>query len=95
MASGAVVKITTRASDDETPEERIAALEAEVEGLEDVIEQLINVVNGMGADIKAFKKAPAGKSAHDRFTGKDGKDGKDSGKVTGYARLRQLMGKDA
>lgn len=94
VADGAVVKITTRASDDETPEERIAALEAEVEGLEDVIEQLINVVNGMGADIKAFKKAPAGQSAHNRFTGKDGKDGKDTKQpVTGYARLRQLMGK--
>ena len=94
VADGAVVKITTRASDDETPEERIASLEAEVEGLEDVIEQLISVVNGMGADIKAFKKAPAGQSAHSRFTGKDGKDGKDTKQpVTGYARLRALMGK--
>lgn len=90
VADGAVTKITTKeemADDPAALQARIEELETEVEGLEDVIEQLINVVNGMGADIKAFKKQPAGDPAHKRYTSEK----KDEKAATGFARLQSIL----
>lgn len=91
VADGAIVKIVTKAEDD--PEDlrgRIEELEAEVEGLEDVIEQVINHLNEMGAEFKAFKKQPAADPAHKRFAAAEGKDGK-----KGFAHLAKILGGDA
>lgn len=92
VADGAVVKITTKESMTDDPaalQTRIEELEAEVEGLEDVIEQLISVVNGMGADIKAFKKAPAADPAHKRFSSEKAGDKKQH--ASGIERLRAIL----
>ena len=91
VADGAIVKIVTKAKDD--PEDlrtRVEELEAEVEGLEDVIEQVINHLNEMGAEFKAFKKQPAADPAHKRFVAAEGKGAK-----KGFAHLAQILGANA
>lgn len=92
VADGAITKITTKAELNDDPEalrNRIEELEAEVEGLEEVVEQVINLLKEQGAEIKAFKKAPAGDPAHKRFTA----DGDKGGKKTGISRLKEVLGK--
>ena len=73
-------------------EARIAALEdenrelrEEIEGLEDVIETIINNLKDLGVTVAGFKK-PAADPAHKRFA----EDKKDT-KVKGYARLSQIL----
>lgn len=91
VADGAVIKITTRAEDDENAElhNRIQELETEVEGMEDVFEQVIQVLNDMRAEIRKFQKAPAGDPAHKRFTTQGGKqEGK---KASGFDHLKALL----
>ena len=70
-------------------EEENRELRQEVEGLEDVIETIITRLNDLGVTVEGFKK-PAADPAHKRFTADDAKK---TGKVSGYARLNQLLGK--
>ncbi len=88
VADGAITKIVTK-EETEDLNAQVAEMSAEIEGVEDVVETLIGIVNEMRAEIKAYKKAPAGDSAHKRFTGEK----KDGAAVTGYARLRAMLGK--
>lgn len=78
VEGGAVTKIVTKPEEDpDALRTRIEELEAEVEGLEDVVEQVITLLTEMGAEFKAFKKTPAQDPVKDRFkaNGKDGKKG--------------------
>lgn len=91
VADGAVIKITTKeemADDPEALRARIEELEAEVEGLEDVIETIITRLNELGVEVVAFKKQPAADPAHKRFAAADGNKG---ATVKGFKRLSALM----
>ena len=95
VADGAVTKITTKEEMEDDPaalQARIQELEDEVEGLEDVVETIINRLNELGVQFAAFKKQPAGDPAHKRFNKENGKDNKP---VKGYAHLAQVLGNKA
>ena len=69
-------------------EERIAALEEEVEGLEEVLETIITRLAELGVDIESLKRTPAADPAKKRF--RDQKPA--AAKQTGIARLKSLLG---